>query len=209
MNKSESINELATALAKAQGQMEGAKKDSSNPFFKSKYADLAAVVEAVKKPFSDNGLSYIQITDLPEGDGDAVLIETVLMHSSGQWVSGKLRMPVSKHDAQGVGSAITYGRRYGLQAMAGVPAEDDDGNAAAASAPKTPTVKVPTAVQNQVHEDTIRYLEQGDENGLRETWAGFGADEKVVLWSLFTPQQRSSIKKIMGQMPPSQPVGPT
>lgn len=196
MNKSETIKELATALAKAQGQMESAKKDSQNPFFKSKYADLAAIVEAVKVPLSQNGLSYVQITDIPEGDADAVLVETVLMHVSGEWLSGRLRMPVTKNDAQGTGSAITYARRYGLQAMLGVPAEDDDGNAAAAAAP-TPKVKVPMNIQNQVHEDSLRYLENGDENGLRETWAGFGSDEKVVLWALFNSQQRSAMKKIM------------
>lgn len=195
MQKSDSIKELATALSKAQGQMEGAKKDSQNPFFKSKYADLAAIVEAAKKPLSDNGLSYAQI---PDECDNGVLVETILMHTSGEWISGKLKMPVSKQDAQGVGSAITYARRYGLQAMLGIPAEDDDGNAATAAAPKqTPKVVVPIEVQNQVHEDSLRYLEQGDENGLRETWAGFGADEKVVLWTLFNSQQRSAMKKIM------------
>lgn len=71
--------------------------------------------------------------------------------------------------------------------------------------PKTPTVKVPVEVQNQVHEDTLRYLEQGDEHGLRETWAGFEGEEKVVLWGLFNSQQRAAIKKLMGSMPPTQP----
>ncbi len=128
MNKSESIKELATALAKAQGQMTAAKKDAANPFFKSKYADLAAVVEAVKGPLSANGLSYCQFVDTDE---QGLWIETILMHSSGEWLSGRLRMPVAKqNDPQALGSAITYGRRYGLQAATGVPADDDDGNAA-------------------------------------------------------------------------------
>lgn len=140
MNKSESINELATALAKAQAQMTSAKKDSSNPFFKSKYADLAAVVEAVKKPLADNGLSYVQTTDTD--DGTAVLVETMLMHTSGQWISGRLRMPVAKpNDPQALGSVITYARRYGLQAMTGVPADDDDGNAAAGKEQTKPETK--------------------------------------------------------------------
>lgn len=198
MNKSESIKELAAALSKAQGQMESAKKDSANPFFKSKYADLAAIVEAVKRPLAENGLSYLQITDIPENDTDAVLIETVLMHSSGEWVSGKLRMPVTKHDAQGVGSAITYARRYGLQAMLGVPAEDDDGNAAAAAAPKmTPIVKIPVEVQNKVHEQTLTCLENSDAHGMRQIWHEFDADHQVVLWKLFNSQQRASIKELM------------
>lgn len=139
MEKSEQINELAAALAKAQGQMEAATKDSANPFFKSKYADLAAIVAAIKKPLADNGLAYVQLVDHAEG---GVMVETVLMHSSGQWISSRLKMPVVKSDSQGVGSAITYGRRYGLQAMVGIPADDDDGNAAAGHKPgKERTVK--------------------------------------------------------------------
>ena len=134
MVMSEQINELATALAKAQGQMEGAKKDSENPFFKSKYADLAAVVEAIRGPFAEHGLAYVQ---LPEAcEGEAVAVTTLLLHSSGQWVSSRTVVPVSKADAQGVGSALTYARRYGLQAIAGVAAEDDDGNRAVEAAPK-------------------------------------------------------------------------
>lgn len=126
MNRSDQIDELAAALAKAQGQMTGAKKDSTNPFFKSKYADLAAVVEAIRIPFASNGLAYTQAPAAV--DGEWISMETMLMHSSGQWISSTLLVPVSKHDAQGYGSALTYSRRYGLQAIAGVPAEDDDGN---------------------------------------------------------------------------------
>lgn len=134
MNKSESINELAAALAKAQGQMEGAKKDSENPYFKSKYADLASVVEAIRGPFAEHGLSYVQLP-LP-AEGDWVQVETVLMHSSGQWISSIVDVPVAKGDAQGYGSALTYARRYGLSAICGVAPEDDDGNAAAKAKPR-------------------------------------------------------------------------
>lgn len=127
MNKSETIGELAKALAKAQSEMTFAKKDNSNPFFKSKYADLANVVEAIKKPLADNGLAYVQATDIDDG---GVIIETTLMHSSGEWYSSRLRMKPVKDDPQGIGSCITYARRYGLQALVGVPSDDDDGNAA-------------------------------------------------------------------------------
>ena len=136
MNRSEQIGELAAALAKAQGQMTGAKKDSDNPFFKSKYADLASVVDAIREPFAENGLAYVQAPCPTEGD--RVEVETVLMHSSGQWVSSTVEVPVTKQDAQGYGSALTYARRYGLQAIAGVAAEDDDGNAAAKATPRPP-----------------------------------------------------------------------
>lgn len=134
MNKSESIAALSAALSKAQAVMEGAKKDSANPFFKSKYADLASVTEAIRKPLSDNGLSYVQISH--EKD-DAAAIETVILHESGEWIScGTVVAPVSKADAQGFGSAITYARRYSLQAAFGIAPEDDDGNAAAAAKPQ-------------------------------------------------------------------------
>jgi len=133
MNQSEQLNELAAALSKAQGQIEGAKKDSANPFFKSKYADLASVWEACRKPLTENGLSIIQC---PEESENGIAIETMLLHSSGQWKSSRYSMPVSKVDAQAVGSAITYGRRYALSAMVGVAPEDDDGNAAAKAKPE-------------------------------------------------------------------------
>jgi len=135
MNKSESVAGLAAALAKAQGQMKGAIKDSANPFFKSKYADLASVVEAIRAAFSANGLSYIQTVEPSEKD--EVRVETTLLHSSGEWIScGVLSLPVSKVDAQGYGSALTYARRYSLSAAVGVAPEDDDGNAASAAKPK-------------------------------------------------------------------------
>lgn len=135
MKRSESIKEIATALAKAQGQMESAKKDADNPFFKSKYSDLASVIEAIKKPFADNGLSYSQFP--LSSDKQEVGVETIIMHSSGEWVMGEpLFLPVNKNDAQGYGSAMTYAKRYSLQAAAGLPSEDDDGNGAAKGKPK-------------------------------------------------------------------------
>ena len=134
MNKSESIKELATALAKAQGQIKGAVKDSANPFFKSKYADLASVVEAIRNAFAANGLSYIQSVE--PSDKDEVRVETTILHSSGEWIGcGVLALPVSKVDAQGYGSALTYARRYSLSAATGVAPEDDDGNAATVAKP--------------------------------------------------------------------------
>ncbi len=126
--RSPQINELATALAKAQGIMQTARKDSENPFFRSSYADLASVWEACRKPFSENGLCIIQTTD---NDNDAIVIITTLLHSSGQWICGRLRIKPIKEDPQSIGSAITYARRYALAAITGVaPEEDDDGEGA-------------------------------------------------------------------------------
>jgi hypothetical protein len=133
--KSESLKELATALAKAQGEIKGAIKDSANPFFKSKYADLSSVVDAIKVAFSKNGLSYIQMME--PSDKDEVRVSTMILHSSGEYINcGILALPVSKVDAQGYGSALTYARRYSLSSAVGVAPEDDDGNAAVAAAPK-------------------------------------------------------------------------
>lgn len=125
--RSESIAKLAVALAKAQAAMKGAVKDSQNPFFKSKYADLESVWDACRKPLTDNELSVIQI---PAGGHDSLSVLTVLMHSSGEWISGELLLNPKAWDPQGIGSAITYGRRYALAAFAGVYQTDDDGEAA-------------------------------------------------------------------------------
>ena len=141
MEKSESIANLAKSLAIAQGAMKHAAKDSTNPHFKSRYADLASVVEAVREPLSKNGLSYSQLCNFSE-TGDLV-VETILMHESGEFVSGSLNMPVPQKTPQGIGSAMTYSRRYSLMAIVGLaPDEDDDGNAASAGA-KTDNKKEP------------------------------------------------------------------
>lgn len=130
MTTSEQINELATALAKAQGEIGGAVKDAQNPHFRSKYADLASVREAAK-PLAKHGLAVIQSCRMAvRDDGMVAEVETRLLHSSGQWMADTLAVPVSKPDAQGIGSAITYGRRYTLAAFAGIAPEDDDGEAA-------------------------------------------------------------------------------
>lgn len=137
MQKSESIKELATALAKAQGQLENASKSSTNPHFKSKYADLAEVINTVRPVFAEHGLSVMQC---PSFEAGVVSVETVVMHSSGEWMASTVSAPVSKQDAQGVGSAITYCRRYSLAAVAGIAQEDDDANSAVGKMPaKQPT----------------------------------------------------------------------
>jgi len=135
MNHSETIADLAAALAKAQASIKGALKSSENPFFKSKYADLSAVWEACREPLTKNGLAISQHAG---GDGTTVQVETVLLHSSGQWISSTLTMRPTKSDPQAFGSAITYARRYALAAIVGVVTEDDDGNAASVQHASTP-----------------------------------------------------------------------
>jgi hypothetical protein len=127
MTTSESINEIATALAKAQGEMGGALKDSANPFFKSKYADLSSVREACNGPLTKHGIAVVQS---PSVTGAVVTVATMLMHTSGQWIRGEVSCTAKDDSPQAVGSAITYCRRYALQSFAGVAPEDDDAEAA-------------------------------------------------------------------------------
>lgn len=134
MQTSESITDLSAAMAAAQGEMKPAVKDATNPHFKSKYADLSSVFEAIRTPFAKHGLSVWQ--ELGNAQG-GVTVLTRVVHKSGQWVEfGPLFVPAMKQDAQGLGSAATYARRYGLASALGVCAdEDDDGNGAVKSGP--------------------------------------------------------------------------
>lgn len=129
MQKSEQLNELAKAMSAVQLELRPASKDANNPFFKSKYADLNSVWNACRDLLGKHGLAVIQGNSV--GLDGTVIVETILTHSSGQWIQSELALPLAKTDPQGVGSAITYGRRYGLAAIIGIVAdEDDDGNAA-------------------------------------------------------------------------------
>jgi hypothetical protein len=121
-------------LVNAFAEIEGAAKDKVNPHFKSKYADLTSVIDAIKPVLAKHNLAFYQ---RPQPSESGILVQTILRHSSGEEVDlGTLYVPANKNDAQGFGSALTYARRYALMTAFGVPAEDDDGNAAAASAPK-------------------------------------------------------------------------
>jgi hypothetical protein len=124
---SEQFDAIAAALAKAQGVMDAASKDAANPHFKAKFASLASVREAIRKPLSENGIAYIQTLRTNEG---AVEVDTRLIHSSGQFIGDTLRVPLAQATPQGVGSASSYGRRYALMAIVGLAAEDDDAEAA-------------------------------------------------------------------------------
>jgi hypothetical protein len=129
MERSESIKELAIALAKAQTAIKPAIKDSENPHFRSKYADLSSIWDACRKPLTDNGLSVMQMP-VDAGDG-RVALTTMVIHASGEFISSTVSTKLQKDDAQGVGSALTYLRRYALASAIGVVADDDDDGAAA------------------------------------------------------------------------------
>ena len=134
------FTKVAAALVKAQKEFGPALKTSSNPHFKSRYADLAACVEAVVDALNNNGIALTQRVS-PCDNG--VIVETVFIHESGEIIScGPLHVPATKHDAQGYGSALTYARRYSLMAACGIAPEDDDGNAAS-KRPAAPAVPTP------------------------------------------------------------------
>ena len=124
--KSDNIDKLAEALSKAQSEIKGALASSVNPFFKSNYADLDTVIKSCFPQLTKNGLSIIQGNDVCEKG--SFYVTTMLLHNSGQWIKSKLKMPITKPDAQGVGATITYARRFSLSAMVGIAQTDDDGN---------------------------------------------------------------------------------
>jgi hypothetical protein len=142
---------LAASMALAFAEIEAATKSATNPHFKSKYADLGAVIEAIKPPLIRHGLFFTQRCQPAE---DGISVETVLHHCGGEKESlGTLYVPANKRDAQGFGSALTYARRYALQTAFGVPTEDDDGNAAVASAPRA------AAASGKVTDEQFRALQ--------------------------------------------------
>jgi hypothetical protein len=123
MTHSESIKEIAAALCKFHEQVGKIRKTETNPFFKSKYADLSSILDVIDEPLHNNGLSFVQF---PTGEHE---MTTMLMHTSGEWIKGAYKMKPTKNDPQGLGSVITYQRRYALGAILGLNIDiDDDGN---------------------------------------------------------------------------------
>lgn len=197
MRQSDSINELAAAMSKAQSEMGGAVKDSANPFFKSKYADLTSVVKAIKEPFANHGLSYTQFPCAADG---CVGVITRLMHASGQWLESEYMLPMVKNDPQAAGSAITYARRYALQAMAGIPTADDDAEAAMLRGEKEKTIQDWT----KELQPSITVIKEAIANGelgiAAEAWQELTDEQKHSIWVApskggpFTTEERSIMK---------------
>lgn len=150
MSQSEQINELAAALAKAQGAMSNAAKNRVNPHFKSNYADLAAVLDAIREPLAANGLSFTQMMGFSDGN---FILRTMLLHSSGQYIATEYPLPSSGRP-QEMGASQTYARRYSLAALVGVAQDDDDGNSAIEHKPSPPPS--PRISENELKE--IRLL---------------------------------------------------
>lgn len=144
--KSENIGKLAAALSKAQGEISFALKDASNPFFKSKYADLESVWSACNEALVKYELSIIQA---PDFEGEQMYLSTTLTHSSGEWIQSRCPLLLKTRDPQALGSAITYARRYALAAMVGVVQVDDDGEGAMSRNSKKEEEKSLTSSQKE------------------------------------------------------------
>lgn len=144
-----SLAPLAKALAAAQGELRHAEKDSANPHFKSRYASLASVLDAIRDPLSRHGLSVVQCPT--RGEGGAVCVETILLHESGALLRSTLAAKPAQDTPQGIGSTITYLRRYGLMAVVGIAADDDDGEAASRPLPRR---EIPSALNDHAPRTT-------------------------------------------------------
>ena len=201
---------IYSAFVKAQAAFGPALKSSSNPHFKSKYADLSACVEAVIDALNANGIALVQKSVHAE---TGVCIETLFLHESGESMSsGPLHVPASKQDAQGYGSAMTYARRYSLMAACGIAPEDDDGNAASRAKPKAEPAKPkpaePSPRQKEL-DDLALYLIELHEKGqdlpaislwyAKDTWSAendIEQQERMYVWGFLKPYSklRATIK---------------
>jgi len=167
MEKSETIGKLTLALSKVQAQLKPAKENSKNPFFKSSYADLGAVWDSVRKLLAENELAIIQ---MPTDVGG---LTTILSHSSGEYISSTMYIP-SKEDAHGVGSAISYARRYALASVVGVVTGDDDGNGAVKGTPNTS--KKPASkpkLTDAQYKSMMKAIEDGKGSVVEQKMAGY------------------------------------
>lgn len=187
MNMSDDISALAAALSKAQGAIDDASKGSLNPHFRSKYADLAAVRSVIREPLAVNDLSIVQLPKTVQG---GVEVTTMLLHKSGQWISSVLFMPSGKMDAHGLGSAISYARRYSIMSILSLAAEDDDGNAAVERVPQQFTVKSnEIKIDPANNEGADKLLAEAQEIAkqgsvaMRDWWSGLKADQRNLLSS--------------------------
>lgn len=189
MLTSDTINEIAAALAKAQGDIANPAKEAENPHFRSRYADLAAGLNAVKSALSANAIAVVQSTYMAD---DLLMLNTRLVHASGQWFSSDY--PVCRFPAkhQEAGSALTYSRRYALFALVGIAGDDDDGNEASKSetpAPKRKAAPPPPPVNHQLptEAEVMDLMRQGDEKvregvvALQNWWKALSGAERYAL----------------------------
>ena len=212
MRTSESICKLAVALLSAQKAITFAAKDTNNQFFKTKYADLPCVIDAIKKPLNDAGIVFVQSAS-PSEPG-YLAMTTRLIHESGEWIEDTATLPLPKADPQGYGSASTYARRYALAAITGLYQDDDDGNAAQKpikstketlpESSKSITLSVwekltdeeQAFLQGVANEATSIFKSEGVEATIKHLQSqNLDTDEKVALFSRFDSKMRAALKK--------------
>lgn len=206
MKTSESISKIATALLQAQKAITFASKDSSNPFFKSKYADLPTVIDAVKPALNDAGIVFIQTAS--PSDSGTLALTTRLIHISGEWIEDIATSTLQKNDPQGYGSAMTYLRRYSLAAITGLYQDDDDGQLASQ---KKPGIHKPTDNPSfNPDMEEVKYLSGVVDTVIsKETDYASASiyleaenldnDEKPWVWSKLDSKTRSGIKKYIAE----------
>ena len=204
MKTSENLGKIIPALLKAQSEITFAAKDANNPFFKSKYADLPTVIDAVKPALNGNGIVFVQTID--PSDTGTLALSTRLIHVSGEWIEGTVTMPLVKTDPQAYGSAATYARRYALAAIVGLYQDDDDANDASNAKPKTQKVAAETFDKLPDEEKMLAQkiatsikvaFSSGDTDSMKLTVGAIeDADLKVAVWGLLPSDIRSAIKKM-------------
>jgi len=182
MKMSDTIAQLAEALSKAQGQIDDATKTGINPHFRSKYADLAAVRSVIREPLAVNDIAIIQLPRSLDGE---VEVETMLLHKSGEFISETLRLPVGKWDAHGIGSGITYARRYGLMSILGIAADDDDGNAAVEK------TQVNNGWTQALQEEASKFAKKGSKS-LQDYWNALDEEQRKK----FPAEKRKELKEM-------------
>lgn len=196
MKRSEQVDALAAALAKAQGQMEGALKTSSNPFFKSRYADLKSVWEACRKSLADNELSIVQSPHVSWADGvTTVTVTTLLMHASGQWIESELSMTPKDDGPQAIGTCTSYARRYALAAIVGVYQEDDDAEGAEGRGASK-------GASNEVFAEMFKAaraaIKESDHVELRRIWNDLNVTGDVQqLWGGLSQKQKIAARELL------------
>lgn len=196
------MQKIASALVKAQKAFGPALKISTNPHFRSKYADLSVCVEAVIDGLNENGIALIQI---PHECESGVTVETLFIHESGETLSaGRLHVPATKQDAQGYGSALTYARRYSLMAACGIAPEDDDGNAAvkarvlpAQARVVSPQTQVLSAEYEAQHLDTLQAAAMNGATALGEAFSAIPkTPQKAQLWAKHGASLKDAAAKV-------------
>lgn len=195
INKSDQISNLAAALLKAQKEIGYAAKGAENPFYHSTYADLSSVIQSVKDPLNNNGITFLQAVDGSDVEGSPV-VDTILLHESGQYISTRTPVYCNKpNDPQAFGSGITYAKRYALQALMGLPTADDDGEAAMARNAKKTKTKTEKP-QPKPEEDITKIIEQVFFNFTTEH-----ANEPTQGFIFDATKFKEGLRKLYGKLP--------